>query len=169
MQRKPSWTAQATAFVIGIFILCSAPLSAALAFGSEPSADDAGSRLTDAMKAVHAKSYDKAIVLLQKVLKDDPQNADALNYLAYSQRNVGRLEEAMANYNAALAVNPNHLGALEYQGELFLMMGDKTSAEANMAKLTALCQGCPEQRAMQDALNRFDQSQTSSVPFRMGY
>jgi len=32
---------------------------------------------------------------------------------------------------------------LEYQGELFLLLGDKAGAEANLEKLTKLCpEGC---------------------------
>jgi tetratricopeptide (TPR) repeat protein len=170
MQRKPFRSFAAAAFTIGILAMGAAPWSEALAMGSSSSSDNAESRYTAAVKAVNAKSYDKAVGLLQKVLKDDPKNADALNYLAYSQRNLGKLDDAMANYNAALAVNPNHLGALEYQGELYLMMKNRAGAEANLAKLNALCtESCPEQRAMQRAMNEFNKSQTSSVPFRMGY
>lgn len=35
----------------------------------------------------------------------------------------------------ALSENPNHLGALEYQGEMFVDLGQKDNALANLMKL----------------------------------
>jgi hypothetical protein len=48
-------------------------------------------------------------------------------------------------YEEALAIQPNHKLALEYQGELFLSLHDINSAQSNLIKLEALCpEGCDE-------------------------
>ncbi len=79
-------------------------------------------------------------------------NADALNLLAFATRNLGDLENAASYYRAALGMDPNHLGALEYQGELFLLLGDRAGAEANLARLTELCGACEEREELAAAL-----------------
>jgi hypothetical protein len=38
----------------------------------------------------------------------------------------------------ALSEDPNHLGALEYQGEMFVDLGQKDNALANLMKLKEL-------------------------------
>jgi len=138
---------------IAVVTLCSTGTVWAMGSSSSESKSDAGFRKAE--KAVKAKEFDKAIPLLQDVLKEDPTNADALNYLGYSQRKTGKLDDAMKNYNAALAAKPDHKATLEYQGELFLMLNDKTSAEANLEKLKQLCKRCDEREALQAALDQF--------------
>ncbi len=54
---------------------------------------------------------------------------------AFSYRKTGDLDRAASHYDQALKLDPKHKGALEYQGELFLMQGNRAAAEANLAKL----------------------------------
>ena len=99
---------------------------------------------------------EEAINLLRSVLEDNPDNADAYNFFAYSQRNLDQLDVAMENYRRALELDPDHKGALEYQGELFLIMDDKTAAEANLSRLSQLCpRGCEEHEELQAVIERF--------------
>ncbi|MCB2107526.1 MAG: tetratricopeptide repeat protein [Rhodobacteraceae bacterium] len=107
-------------------------------------------------KAVEKEDYAKAVEILTDVIVAEPENADAYNYLAFSQRHLGATDEAMANYNKALSIDPEHKGALEYQGELFLILGDAGSAEANLAKLVKVCdRSCEERDTLQAAIERF--------------
>ncbi|MEQ9566176.1 MAG: tetratricopeptide repeat protein, partial [Pseudomonadales bacterium] len=75
----------------------------------------------------------------ETMLKDDPDNADLFNYLAYSQRKLGDFDSAAQNYERALMINPEHVGALEYQGELFLLTGKPEMAQENLARLEQVC------------------------------
>jgi len=103
--------------------------------------------------AVKAGKYADAIPLLQKVVARDPRNADAWNYLGFSNRKLGKFSEALADYEKALAINPDHLGANEYLGELYLQTGDMPKAEERLAKLDRLCTfGCEEYRALKSAI-----------------
>jgi len=136
----------------------------AFAFGSATMESASDSRFTDGQRAVKAKDFGKAVQLFQGVVTSDPRNADAWNYLAYSQRNLGQLDDAMKNYNTALSIKPNHKGALEYQGELYLMLNNQAAAEANLQKLTEACKhGCAEKDTLQAALEHFKESKSSSA------
>lgn len=105
-------------------------------------------RETDFQKAeylVKGEKYDEAIPLLQKVVADNPRDADAWNYLGFCSRKIGKKEDALGYYQKALAVDPKHKGANEYLGELYLMMNDLAKAEAQLAVLKGLCPGgCEE-------------------------
>ena len=123
------------------------------AMGSSSSSEEL---LEEAQEAIDAESFDEAIDIVWEVLEDDPDNADAYNLLAYSQRNLEHTDEAMENYNRALEIDPEHKGALEYQGELFLLLDNRTAAEANLIKLSKLCpRGCVEHEELQAAIERF--------------
>ena len=129
------------------------------AVGSSSSSDE---YLEEAQDAIDADSFDEAIGILQEVLDEDPDNADAYNLLAYSQRNIDQLDVAMENYRRALEINPDHKGALEYQGELFLQMGDRDAAEANLVRLGDLCpRGCDEHEELQVAIEKFKDGKLS--------
>jgi Flp pilus assembly protein TadD len=99
-------------------------------------------RETDFQKAeymVKGEQYAEAIPLLQKVVADNPRDADAWNYLGFATRKLGRKEEALGYYQKALALDPKHKGANEYLGELYLMMNDLPKAEAQLALLKGIC------------------------------
>ena len=44
----------------------------------------------------------------------------------------------------SLALDPRHKGALEYSGMGYLKVGQKAQAEAQLAKLQAICAQCEE-------------------------
>jgi Flp pilus assembly protein TadD len=121
------------------------------------------SRMTDAEKAVKAKDYNKAIGLLNRVVADSPKNADAYNYLGYSHRKLGNRDQALTYYNHALYLDPNHRGALEYLGELYLDMSDLPKAEEQLAKLARVCgPRCNEYQELQGEVAKFKSGQPRS-------
>src|SRR5262245_26237928 len=97
--------------------------AAALAFDSgsnDSAAGEAGEQLRAARTAVGHYDYDKAEGYLEKVIAASPDNADALNLMGFSERKLGHPQSALVYYNRALALQPDHLGANEYLGELYL-------------------------------------------------
>ena len=81
------------------------------------------------------------------------QHADLYSLLGFSLRKSGDQKMAMTFYTKALEFNPDHKGALEYQGELFVEIGDLTKARLNAAKLAKLCpQGCEEREDLDKAI-----------------
>jgi tetratricopeptide (TPR) repeat protein len=71
--------------------------------------------------------------------KTFPNNADINNLLGYSARNLKQYKPAATYYVKALKIDPKHLGALEYQGELFMLTKKTSDAKKNLAKLKSLC------------------------------
>ncbi len=76
-----------------------------------------------AVERVEQKNYTAAVELLEQVVAKEPENADAWNYLGFSLRKLNRVDEAFAAYDQALRIDPEHDGANEYLGELYLMTG----------------------------------------------
>lgn len=70
---------------------------------------------------------------------------DVLNYIGFTNRKLGHYVTAETYYRAALAIDPNHRGATEYLGELYLEIGRVAEARQQLARLESLCPyGCAE-------------------------
>lgn len=118
-----------------------------------PAAKPADSGYNEAERAVKAKQYEDAIKKLEQVLAKEPRNVDAMNYLAYSNRELGRYDISLGWYRRALAINANHRGANEYLGQLYLKMGKMREARAQLARLQKLCgRGCEEYESLRSAI-----------------
>ena len=89
---------------------------------------------------VYAKEFDKSLKLLKKIAKRDDlgnMKADVYNLLGFSYRKNDNpdLDKAFESYQIALEANPEHAGAHEYLGELYIKMGKKSMAQEMLAKL----------------------------------
>jgi tetratricopeptide (TPR) repeat protein len=116
---------------------------------TSPSYGNMGSQQLDdysqARRLIRKERYADAIPYLQRALQDRPRSADILNYLGYTERMTGDYSTSLAYYKQALAIDPDHKGAHEYLGELFLTLKDITNANAQLAELTRICpSGCDE-------------------------
>ena len=67
-------------------------------------------------KKLYLKAYDK----FEKAYNKDKKNADILNYLGYTSRKTGNLEQAETYYLKGLELDSKHLGINEYLGELYV-------------------------------------------------
>ena len=85
------------------------------------------------------KDFTAALAALKIADKDFPSNADINNLLGYSARNLKQYKPAATYYTKALKIDSKHLGALEYQGELFMLTKKTADAKKNLAKLKSLC------------------------------
>ena len=97
------------------------------------------SELAKIRDLVAKKNFTAALAALKIADKDFPNNADINNLLGYSARNLKQYANAATYYTKALKIDPNHLGALEYQGELFMLTKKSAQAKKNLAKLKTLC------------------------------
>ena len=89
-----------------------------------------------------------------------PDDADALNMLGYAYRKLEQWGESRQHYERALKINPAHIGALEYMGELELQTGNPDAARTLLIRLRKACpDGCHE---LDDLLQAFkDHGQTT--------
>lgn len=134
-----------------------AVLLAALMSASPVLAVDTGGTVTPSMQEartdIKAERWQDAVNKLTLIVEADSTNADAYNLLGYSLRHLDRTDRAMQAYERALKLDPNHKGALEYQGVLFVLLGDLDSARANLDKLEAICgTSCEEYEDLAEAI-----------------
>ena len=110
----------------------------------------------EAVALIVAEKYQEAIIPPQSAEKAAQNDADIQNLLGFVHRKMGKLDSAGSYYRQALEINPKHRGALEYEGELFLIRGDKDGANANLAKLNQICWlGCSEYYDLKKAIDDF--------------
>ena len=102
-------------------------------------AKNVNTELTKVRTLIEAKNFSAALTALQAADKTFPNNADINNLLGYSARNLKQYKPAATYYAKALKIDPKHLGALEYQGELFMLTKKTSDAKKNLAKLKSLC------------------------------
>ncbi len=109
---------------------------------------------------VKQKAYSEALAYLQKEVGVDPRNADAWNLIGFSSRKLGDYVTSEAAYDKALAINPNHKGALEYKGELYLTLGNLAGAEELLERLRKSCSfNCSEVKVLKDAITAYKKAQ----------
>lgn len=119
--------------------------SQSLVFGAGSSTSvDANAEYLKAEKLVKTYKFEKAIKALNKLLSETPDGytkADIYNYLGYASRKqrAPNFEKAESYYLKSLKIDPNHIGALEYLGELYYETGrvDKASELLEKLKIVA--------------------------------
>lgn len=141
-----------------VFVMSFCLISTAIAAGSSSSSSQSKSdNFDDGVNAVKAADYKKAIKLLNKVVAAKPDNADAWNYLGFSHRKLKKFDEAMNAYQKALAIEPNHRGANEYLGELYLQIDDLANARKRLKILDDACTfGCDEYDDLKAAILAYE-------------
>ena len=93
-----------------------------------------------AYELVYYKKFDKSIKLLEKMAKRKDlgdKKADVYNLLGFSYRKHSEpnLDKAFDAYKTALEANPEHLGAHEYLGELYITLGNMAKANEMLLNL----------------------------------
>ncbi len=127
----------------------------AVAADDPPTAASAKSPLATAREHIAAKRWQPAMDELKKV--NARGDADWNNLMGYTSRKLAKPDLAAAEgyYNEALRINPKHLGALEYSGELYLMKGEPAKADERLATLAQACNNCEEYRDLKGATERY--------------
>ena len=112
--------------------------------------------LTESRASIKSDKYDQAIKQLQAA--NEISSADWNNLMGYSLRKKQPpdLVGAEKYYQAALKLNPEHRGALEYYGKLKLINNDLPGAEALLARLDKACTfGCEEYTDLKEAIQKY--------------
>lgn len=113
--------------------------------------------LTYVRAQVKAKKWAAAIQQLNAYIDAGVQHADVYNLLGFSLRKSGDQKQAFTYYSKALDFDPEHKGALEYQGELFVETRQIEKAKGNLEKLVKLCPaGCEERDDLEVAIAAFE-------------
>jgi tetratricopeptide (TPR) repeat protein len=136
------------------------PMAPAVAFSSSSSdsvSDDPDMRKGNA--AVIEKRYEDALMSYDRALERDPENADAWSQSGFAHRKLGHFEKSLEAYHHALEIEPFHLGANEYLGELYLQTDQVEKAQEMLGILRRACPtGCDELDDLTDAINAYRDS-----------
>lgn len=109
-----------------------------------------------AKQAMDDGDYQVAIGKLTSLHEADPQDADVLNLLGYGYRRIGNFDQSRGYYLQALAIDPEHRGANEYLGELYLETGELAKAEERLEVLDKDCWlGCSEYTELKESIAKY--------------
>ncbi len=130
--------------LLTILFLSSASFAAGTSYDDNNSSVSASEQVTKlynkAYELVYDKKFDKSIKLLEKIAKRKDlgeKKADVYNLLGFSYRKHSEpdLDKALESYKIALEINPKHLGAHEYLGELYITLGNMNKANEMLNSL----------------------------------
>jgi thioredoxin-like negative regulator of GroEL len=116
---------------------------------------EANADFQKAQTAIAGTDYKAAAELLQKVLTRQPDNPDVLNLMGFSERKMGEASTALMYYKKALDLQPTHIGANEYLGELYLELKQPDMAEQRLAVLQQVCGSCEEYTELKEKIEKF--------------
>jgi tetratricopeptide (TPR) repeat protein len=135
------------AFALGV------TLASAAAFAVDEETSTDAPDLTHVRASIKAKDYKAALAELNGMIDKGVQNADVYNLLGFSLRKTGDYTRSLTFYKKALDFNPDHKGAHEYLGELYVETGQLPKAQEQLGILVNLCpQGCEEREDLEKAI-----------------
>ncbi len=115
------------------------------------------------LKLIDAGEFQAAIDRLHDELDLDPDNPDILSLLGFSYRKTRQFEDALTFYQWALKVEPEHKGANEYLGELYLETNQLDKAVRQLEILDSICTfSCKEYTKLKNAIDSYQESASNS-------
>ena len=104
---------------------------------------------------VEDDKYNMALDLLRRIKNQNQPRV--LNYIGYSTRKLGNVDEGIRYYKKALSLNPNYNVAREYLGEGYLQKGDLASAKQQLAEIATRCGvGCEEYKDLAEEIAKYE-------------
>ena len=147
---KTHW---ALTLAVSLAVIGAPPAAPAAGEDETSGTEETRSGYERAVELVEAADYQDALRILEELNREESGNADVLNMLGYAHRKLGRVEIAFDYYRKSLDIEPRHLGANEYLGELYLEMGELEKAEQRLGELAVACpSGCEERSELSDAI-----------------
>jgi tetratricopeptide (TPR) repeat protein len=114
-----------------------------------PSVEEGRLAYAEAVGLINQERFPEAFAALTRAETAVGPHPDVLNYMGFVSRKMGNLDAALAYYDRALTLDPNHLGATEYLGELYVQMGEVDRARRQLSRLDELCAyGCAQREEL---------------------
>jgi predicted Zn-dependent protease len=149
--------------LLALACLLAGPVGAYAADTSETPANLKSADLNSARALVDAQKYDEALTALRQLNQESPDNPDLLNLIGFTLRKIGKTDEALDYYDRALALNPQHRGANEYLGELYLETKQPEKAKERLEVLHQACGDCEEFKDLRTEINRYARNSYSEL------
>lgn len=104
---------------------------------------------------VEDDKYTMALDLLRRIRNQNQPRV--LNYIGYSTRKLGDVDEGIRYYKKALSLDPNYNVAREYLGEGYLQKGDLGSAKQQLAEIAKRCGvSCEEYKDLAEEIAKYE-------------
>jgi tetratricopeptide (TPR) repeat protein len=114
-----------------------------------PSVEEGRLAYAEAVGLINQERFADSLDALSRAQAAVGPHPDVLNYMGFASRKLGRTDDALIYYREALAIDPDHLGANEYLGELYIQMGELGMARRQLARLDQLCAyGCAQREEL---------------------
>ena len=111
-----------------------------------PNTETADTQYFASVSLINKGEYQAAFNDLALTTAAAGPHPDVTTYMGYTQRKMGNFDLAKTYYAMALKVDPQHKGANEYLGELYVETGEMDKAKVQLAKLEEICTfGCIEE------------------------
>jgi tetratricopeptide (TPR) repeat protein len=147
------------------FFISSVSLSAGTTLDSSTNVDNSDQikiLYKKAEKYIEEDSFKKSLKVLKALTKREDLagfRADIYNLLGFSYRKLSKpdLDKSFAAYMMAIELDPEHIGAHEYLGELYLMLKDKSKALEMLVRLGDIAgKSTKEYLDLEEAINNFN-------------
>jgi tetratricopeptide (TPR) repeat protein len=112
--------------------------------------------------AFNSQNYEEAIVKIEEVVKLQPDNSDALYQLALAQAHAGRSEDAQANIDKALRMNPNDKQAQDLK-EILVQRQEAAEAQ-RVQSIIEEGQKLAGEGKHDEALAKYDEARAAAKP-----
>lgn len=150
-------------FIFAALMIMAAPAMAELDVKAEiPYREDAGLSKTEYLLA--RGRFAAAIGEAGAILKRHPKSADAYVYRGFAYMQMGETDNAKKDFDRALILNPNHLGANKYRADLYLADGRLAQAleQLQVIRMTCGAAQCEELDDLERAINAYKKTGTTS-------
>ena len=146
MKRRITWSAIAAVATLIVAL----PIAHAM---DSKKVQKGGPDLTSARALIEKEQWDKALNALRPLARSHPNSADVFNLIGYSQRKSGQFDVALQSYQRALKLDPKHLDAHVYLGELYIQTKQLDKAVAQSKIIARLCpKGCKPRAELEAAM-----------------
>ena len=131
--------------LVKLFVVIFSMSGSCYAAGSYGTSQNISLNMESAQNFIEKKNFAAALKELQIESQINSSNADVWNLIGFVSRKLEKYVVSEKAYKRALEIDPNHKGALEYMGELYLTLSKAKEAEDLLEKLKELCpSGCAE-------------------------
>lgn len=108
---------------------------------------------------IKQERFAEAVEQLKKAVAQQPDNANYLTELGFATRKSGQRDASFGYYLAALEIDPDHIGALNYLGMLYVETERPHKAEELLQKIDDACFfTCEEYTTLKSAIESGDTS-----------
>ena len=112
-----------------------------------------GPDLTKVRAHIKKEEWKQALKLLQPFAKSHPNSVDVFNLIGFTQRKTGQFDVSLKNYQRALKLDPKHLEAHVYLGELYIQTKQLEKAVEHAKIIAKLCPpGCKPRAELEAAI-----------------